>query len=328
MSVLLWGLSQFTVGQTAQNEHKNRSVKVQMHNLSYHFTDKVIVRIFDLQGEMSPTREGSVVVFDDKLSFQMTVDAAQIALSLQDLSHALQQHAFSAPDAPLKDLVVTAAKDRLKIQGKLHSKGDVPFQTEGTLSTTPQGEIRVHTEKIKAAHVPVKGLMDLLGMKISDLLNTRKVRGVRVEGDSRRSAATAHSRQDQWRAGGREPDPPDIRRWFGKGCSYTARQLYGFPLFAISLWQTHHGRYRYGADRYGSAGSFRFLSRSLQAATAGGIHKDHAAVGSTRVYEGLQQTEVNWAGADPPSNAKAAMTPTRSSFNLKSWAKSYSLSGL
>jgi len=183
LSVLLWGLSQFTVGQTARNEHKNRSVKVQMHNLSYHFTDKVIVRIFDLQGEMSPTREGSVVVFDDKLSFQMTVDAAQIALSLQDLSHALQQHAFSAPDAPLKDLVVTAAKDRLKIQGKLHSKGDVPFQTEGTLSTTPQGEIRVHTEKIKAAHVPVKGLMDLLGMKISDLLNTRKVRGVRVEGD-------------------------------------------------------------------------------------------------------------------------------------------------
>jgi hypothetical protein len=158
-------------------------VKVQMHNMLYRFSDQVAVRIFDLQGELTPTREGSIVVFDDKTSFQMAVDAAQIALGTQDLTHALQQHAFSAPDSPLKQVVVTAVKDHLKIEGKLHSKGDVLFQTEGTLSTTPAGEIRLHAEKIKAAHLPVKGLMDLLGVKISDVLSTRKVRGIRVEGD-------------------------------------------------------------------------------------------------------------------------------------------------
>ena len=48
---------------------------------------------------------------------------------------------------------------------------------------TPQGEIRVHTDKIKAAHVPVKGLMDLLGETISKLIDTKKVRGVRIQGD-------------------------------------------------------------------------------------------------------------------------------------------------
>ena len=41
----------------------------------------------------------------------------------------------------------------------------------------------MHTQKIKAAHVPVKGLMDLLGETISKLIDTSKVRGVRVQGD-------------------------------------------------------------------------------------------------------------------------------------------------
>jgi hypothetical protein len=34
---------------------------------------------------------------------------------------------------------------------------------------------------VKAAHLPVKGLMDLLGLKIADLINTKKLRGVRSE---------------------------------------------------------------------------------------------------------------------------------------------------
>ena len=53
----------------------------------------------------------------------------------------------------------------------------------GSLSVTPDGEIRVHAEKVKAAHLPVKGLMDLLGETIAKMIDTRKVRGVRIEKD-------------------------------------------------------------------------------------------------------------------------------------------------
>src|SRR5581483_4438863 len=95
----------------------------------------------------------------------------------------LNQYAFSAADAPLKGIRVTTQGNKIKIRGRLHSKGDFPFESEGSLSVTPQGEIRVHTEKIKAAHLPVKGLMDLLGETISKLIDTKKVRGVRAQGD-------------------------------------------------------------------------------------------------------------------------------------------------
>jgi hypothetical protein len=72
----------------------------------------------------------------------------------------------------------------LKVKGKLHSKGDVPFETEGTMEPTEDGQIRVQARKIKALKVPVKGLMDLLGIKLADLVSTKKVDGVRLEDDS------------------------------------------------------------------------------------------------------------------------------------------------
>ena len=102
-------------------------------------------------------------------------------MTTDSLANVLNQYVFAASDAPLKGLSVTAEGNTLKVKGKLHSKGDISFETVGTLSATPEGQIRIHTEKVRAAHLPVKGLMDLLGLKIADLINTKKVRGVRSE---------------------------------------------------------------------------------------------------------------------------------------------------
>ena len=71
----------------------------------------------------------------------------------------------------------------MKVKGKLHSKGDVPFETDGTLSATADGKILLHADKIKALHLPVKGLMDLLGIDLANLIKTGKVRGIEVQKD-------------------------------------------------------------------------------------------------------------------------------------------------
>lgn len=41
----------------------------------------------------------------------------------------------------------------------------------------------MHTENIKAAHLPVNGLLDLLGLKLANLVNTKKVPGVSADGN-------------------------------------------------------------------------------------------------------------------------------------------------
>jgi hypothetical protein len=154
-----------------------------MQNVMYHFTDQIAVHIRYLEGDLLPSTQGTIPVFDDSRSFKLNLSAAEISLRTDDLANALNQYVFAAPDAPIKKIEITTNGSALKIKGQLHSRGDIPFEAEGTLSATPDGEIRIHAEKVKAAYLPVKGLLDLLGVKISDLINTKKVAGLRADGN-------------------------------------------------------------------------------------------------------------------------------------------------
>lgn len=160
----------------------DQAVQVEMRNVLYHFSDRVAVHIMELEGQLVPIR-GELVVFDDPRSFLLSIHSAQISITPDALTNVLNQNVFASPDAPLKDLVTTIEGQTLKVKGKLHSQGDLPFEMESTIRATPEGKIRIEAHKIKAAHLPVKGLMDLLGVKIEELINTRKVRGVRAEKD-------------------------------------------------------------------------------------------------------------------------------------------------
>ena len=162
---------------------KTPAVQVDMRNVMYHFTDQVAVHILQLHGLVLPTQRARVPVFDDVQSFAFAIHFAEIAIGTDALSNVLNQYMFAAPDAPIKDVAVTTAGNSVKVRGKLHAKGDIPFETEGTAVATPEGHIRIHTRKVSVAQVPVKGLMDLLGLKIAQLINTDKVRGVRLEGN-------------------------------------------------------------------------------------------------------------------------------------------------
>jgi hypothetical protein len=169
-------------GQTPGNEQQKNAVHVQMRNVMYHYQENVAVHIRRLAGELVPTK-GDLPVFDDKQSFTLHIAAADMAISTEAMANVLNQYVFARRDAPIKDVSISIEKGRLKIKGKLHNKGDVSFETESTLSVTSDGKIRMHAEKIRALHLPVKGFMDLFGIDIADLIKTGKVNGIRAEKD-------------------------------------------------------------------------------------------------------------------------------------------------
>jgi len=154
-----------------------------MRNVMYHFRDDVAVHIRRLGGELVPAEGRLMPVFDDKESFTLRITAAEVAVRADSLARILNDNVFGRNDSPIKDVSITVAKDRLKIRGKLHSKGDLGFTAEGRLSATGDGKMRLHVEKIEALHLPLKGIMDLLGVDIADLIKEGKVAGVRVEKD-------------------------------------------------------------------------------------------------------------------------------------------------
>jgi hypothetical protein len=161
----------------------SRAVEVQMRNVMYHFTDKVGVSIRTLRGQLLPTT-GDIPVFDDKNSFTLQIASAEIAISPESLANVLNLYVFAKSDAPIKSLTIEIAPGgRVKAKGKLHSKGDIGFEMLGTLTATPDGKVRLHTEKVKALHLPVKGLMDLIGIKLEDLIKGGNLHGVEIEKD-------------------------------------------------------------------------------------------------------------------------------------------------
>lgn len=158
-------------------------VHASMRNVVYHYTPSIAVHIVGLSGWLTPAAGHGIVFFDDNRSFVLHIAAADMSISTEAMTKILNKYVFAAPDAPLKALSITAHGRTLKITGKLHSHGDIPFEEEGALSLTPGGEIRIHSTHVKAAHLPVKTLMSLLGIHISGLISQRKVRGVRAEKD-------------------------------------------------------------------------------------------------------------------------------------------------
>jgi hypothetical protein len=64
------------------------------------------------------------------------------------LANVLNSYVFARPHSPLTELSIRVEKGHLKVKGKLHDKGEIPFETEGTLSPTEDGKLRLHGEKI------------------------------------------------------------------------------------------------------------------------------------------------------------------------------------
>jgi hypothetical protein len=180
---VLLNLSPRSTAAQSSNASEAHVVQVAMKNIMYHFTDQIAAHIIRLQGQLVPTRPGALVVFDDRNSFTLDLTSAEIAISCNSLAQVLNEDVFSSADAPIKDIAIESRNNRLLIKGKLHQKGDVPFETIGTLSVEGDGRIRLHTEHLKAAHLPVKGILDLLGINISRMINTKKIQGVSADKD-------------------------------------------------------------------------------------------------------------------------------------------------
>ncbi len=158
-------------------------VEVQMRRVNLHLDQFIVLEIGRLRGQMLPTNGSKPVTLDEADSFLTRIDSAEIALSAQTLSDLLNKYVFAYPGAPLKNIVITMDRGRLKQKGVMHKGVDLPFEAEGKLDVTADGEIRFHADKVSSAHVPFKGLLHLFGEDLSKLIKVKSDRGVTLEGD-------------------------------------------------------------------------------------------------------------------------------------------------
>lgn len=160
-----------------------KPVQAQMRHVDYHVLPSAVLNIDRLRGELLTTTPGKPPVFDAKDSFVMAIGSAEIAISQESLSGLLNDYVFAYDGSPLEKLEVSIEPGRILQKGTLRKALKISFSIEGTVSATPNGEIRLHPTSVKAAGIAVRGLMEKFGLEIDQLLKLKVDRGVRVEGD-------------------------------------------------------------------------------------------------------------------------------------------------
>ena len=161
---------------------KSETVQTEMRNVLFHISDTAGAHIEYLTGEVLATGDNLMPVMDDKSSFSVRIKSARISVSPWAMAQVLNSYTFAKPDSPVKDVSIAINDNQLHLKGKLHDKGDLPFETVGTPSVTPDGRIRMHSEKVKAFHLPVKGMMNLFGIELASVLGG-KIPGIEADKD-------------------------------------------------------------------------------------------------------------------------------------------------
>jgi hypothetical protein len=183
LALMFAGASRLVAQSNTRQGDSNAAVQTQMQNVKYHFTEAATVYIKSLSGELQPTEGAEFPIFDNKDSFRLRIGYAEIDIGAVDLASIFNSYVFARANSPLKGVSMSIENGHLKIKGKLHDVGTIPFETESTLSPTDDGKILLRTGKVKALHVPVKGMMNLFGVEIADLIKNGKIPGVEARGD-------------------------------------------------------------------------------------------------------------------------------------------------
>lgn len=152
-----------------------------MRNVRLHVSDGIVLDISRLRGVMISRAPERPPLFDDQRSYTLHLQSAEISMDMASLQNLMNRHVFAYQGAPLKDLTVEPEGARLKMKGKLQKAIDVPFSTTAAVSPTKDGLIRLHVESMKAVGIPTKGLLDLFGLKLDDVMDIKKRRGVDVQ---------------------------------------------------------------------------------------------------------------------------------------------------
>jgi len=151
-----------------------------MRRVDFRIDSSVVLHIRWLRGSLQPTAPASPPYFDDPSSFTLAIDSAEIGISPASLAGLLNHYVFAYPGSPLRELTIRIEQGRLVQEGKLRG---VSFTTVADVSLTPEGEIRLHPDKIKAAGLSVGGLMKFFGLQLQKLVNLKRARGIRIEGN-------------------------------------------------------------------------------------------------------------------------------------------------
>ena len=158
------------------------TTRVSMRHVDFYVDPDVVLHIHRLDGTMR-AKNGGPVIFDDKQSFIITLEHAEVGLTGADLTALLNKYVFGYKGSPLSHLHVRTEGDHIVQSGRLHKGIDLPFEMTATMDVTADGLIRIHPTKTKILGVNGDKLMHAFGLSLEKLIDLKGATGATVHGN-------------------------------------------------------------------------------------------------------------------------------------------------
>lgn len=156
--------------------------RVSMRNVDFYVAPHVVLDVRRLDGALLAVRDGPVV-FDDRRSFTIRIDTAEIGMTARNLSALMNEYVFAYRGSPLSHLDVRTSGSELILKGRLRKGVDIPFEIHSRVSVTPEGLIRLHPTKTIILGVNGAALLGALHLSLDRLMSLKGSHGASVQGN-------------------------------------------------------------------------------------------------------------------------------------------------
>ena len=172
-------LSRTAATPVPHRDSARAATRVSMRHVDFYVDTNVVLHIRHLDGTMR-SKAGGPILFDDKGSFIIAIDTAEVGLTGIDLSVILNKYVFGYEGSPLSHLHLRTEGDHVVLTGRMHKVITMNFEITSTMDVTNQGQIRIHPTKTKIVGLNGEKLMKFLGLSLEKLLDLKGANGATV----------------------------------------------------------------------------------------------------------------------------------------------------
>lgn len=152
-------------------------------NVVYRVDEDIVVGMPDLVADLQVKRPNHPLIPANKEDFVVNIHTGNLVIEDAAMTSIFNKYVFNYEGSPLSDLKIANKDGKIAMSGTMHKGIPLPFSMEGTLAPNGAGQLILKPESVRSAGIPVKGIMDVLGLEMAKLINSRAA-GVKIDGNN------------------------------------------------------------------------------------------------------------------------------------------------
>lgn len=173
----------FLILAVSPAQETGSATTIEMRQVLFRYSPDIQAEVRSLSGTLVSVRGGTTVNFDDPSSFEVRASSALITLSMAQLQALMNEYILRSPAAKMKDLKLRQQNSHLRISGVLKKGVPLPFEADAAISVTSDAKLEIDVQKFSGAKIPLKSVLDALGIDLEDLVKTGAGKGLSVSHD-------------------------------------------------------------------------------------------------------------------------------------------------